>query len=95
MKPLLGFLGLFSLALALRLWGFAQGYPNFYEAAFGRFLYGQPPSTAAGAAHYHFVKNQAYFTRLIDPDNQATEEVARFESRSGVRGATIAIYRLP
>jgi hypothetical protein len=30
MKPLLGFLGLFSLALALRLWGFAQGYPDFF-----------------------------------------------------------------
>ena len=26
----LGFLGLFALALWLRLWGLAQGYPDFY-----------------------------------------------------------------
>ena len=30
MKTLLGLLGLFAFALALRLWGFAQGYPDFY-----------------------------------------------------------------
>ena len=30
MNTLLGLLGLFAFALALRLWGFAQGYPDFY-----------------------------------------------------------------
>ena len=64
------------------------------EAAFGRFIHGEPPDAERAAAHYHFVKNQAYFSKLMDPDNPHTEQVVRFESSAGVRGAPISIYRL-
>jgi hypothetical protein len=64
------------------------------EAAYGRFVYADPPSVTEGAAHYHFAKNRAYFSNLIDPNNPETEEVVRFESQAGTRGASIAIYRL-
>ena len=65
------------------------------EAAYGRFVYAEPPAISDGAAaHYHFVKNRAYFSHLIDPDNPEIEEVVRFDSHQGVRGASIAIYRL-
>ena len=46
---------------------------------------------AEGAAQYHFAKNRAYFSDLIDPDNLSTEEIIRFESDTG---APISIYRL-
>ena len=64
------------------------------EAAFGRFIHGESPDTSRAAAHYHFVKNQAYFLHLINPDNPEIEQVARFESPAGIRGAPISIYRL-
>ena len=68
------------------------------EAAYGRFVYADPstvtPALTEGAAHYHFAKNRAYFSNLIDPNNPEIEEVVRFESQAGVRGASIAIYRL-
>jgi len=64
------------------------------DAAIGRFLHGDPPSALSGAAHYHYHKNRAYFSNLIAADNLATEEIVRFESRSGFRGASISIFRL-
>jgi hypothetical protein len=64
------------------------------EAAYGRYLYLDPPPGGLSAAHYHFVKNSSYFADLIDPQNPATELVARFESSSNERGSPISIYRL-
>ena len=64
------------------------------EAAFGRFIHGEAPDTSHAAAHYHFVKNQAYFLHLIDPANPETERVARFDAPAEIRGAPISIYRL-
>ena len=64
------------------------------EAAFGRFIRGEAPDTSHAAAHYHFVKNQAYFLHLIDPANPETERVARFDAPAEIRGAPISIYRL-
>ena len=61
------------------------------EAAYGRFVHGEPPVLEEGASQYHFAKNRAYFSDLIDPDNPSTEEIIRFESRTG---APISIYRL-
>ena len=63
-------------------------------AAYGRFVDGEIPVLEDGAAHYHYAKNRAYFSNLIDPANPETEEVVRFDSHAGARGATIAIYRL-
>ena len=56
------------------------------DAAIGRFILGDPPGGLSGAAHYHYHKNRAYFSNLIAADNLATEEIVRFESRSGFRG---------
>ena len=64
------------------------------EAAYGRFLYLDPPPGGLSAAHYHFVKNSSYFAHLTDPENPATDLVARFESHSAERGSPISIYRL-
>jgi hypothetical protein len=61
------------------------------EAAYGRFVHGEPPVLERGVAQYHFAKNRAYFSDLIDPDNLSTEEIIRFESDTG---APISIYRL-
>jgi len=64
------------------------------EAAYGRFLHLPPPSGGLSAAHYHFVKNRAYFAYLTDPDCPETELVARFEPRDDQRGSAISVYRL-
>lgn len=64
------------------------------EAAYGRYLEGDPPPGGLSAAHYHYAKNRAYFSNLIDPANGQVERVARFAARSGEKGSAIAIYRL-
>lgn len=63
------------------------------EAVYGRYLEGEPPGERS-AAHYHYAKNRAYFSNLIDPANGQVERVARFVARSGEKGSAIAIYRL-
>ena len=63
------------------------------EAAYGRYLGGDPPAEGT-AAHYHFVKNRQYFGALTAVHNPETELVASFPSGPGVRGAGIHILRL-
>ncbi len=64
------------------------------DAVYGRYMEGSPPQGELSAAHYHFVKNRAYFSGLIDPESGLTELVARFKVQEGERGSGVSIYRL-
>jgi len=64
------------------------------EAAYGRYIESEPPPGGLSAAHYHYAKNRAYFSNLINPANGEVERVARFAARDGEKGSAIAIYRL-
>jgi len=64
------------------------------EAAYRRYM-GEPSSAPEGSAvHYHYFKNRAYFSHLIDPENGATELVASFHPGPKTRGGAIHIFRL-
>jgi 4-amino-4-deoxy-L-arabinose transferase-like glycosyltransferase len=64
------------------------------EATYGRYLYMDAPREEGSAAHYHFVKNRAYFSLLTDPESGQTERLASFPSGPRARGGGIHVYRL-
>jgi len=62
------------------------------EAAYGRYLEGEPPSQRS-AAQYHLLKNRAYFSQFADNHPELTR-VASFSAEPGVRGSPIHVFRL-
>jgi len=64
------------------------------EAAYQRYLGEPPPAPEGSAVRYHYLKNRAYFSQLIAPENRATELVASFPPGRETRGGGIHIFRL-
>jgi len=62
-------------------------------AVYGRYLQGDSPPERT-AAHYHYLKNRAYFEQFVQPADPQVVRVAEFAAGPQARGGPIYVYRL-